>query len=81
MNGLQEEWGEQVHLLQVNVNHKESRSLVEEFEGQFTPTFILFDAAGQEAWRAIGSIDPAEARRQADALLKQIPAAALSTNK
>jgi thioredoxin-related protein len=69
VNGLQEEWGEQVLVLQVNVNHKESRSLVEQFEGQFTPTFVLFDAAGQEVWRATGSIDPAEARRQASALL------------
>ena len=72
MNGLREEWGEQLLVLQVNVNHKENRSLVEEFEGQFSPTFILFDASGQETWRAIGSIDPVEARRQADALLDQI---------
>jgi thioredoxin-related protein len=72
VNGLQEEWGEQVRVLQVNVNHKESRSLVEEFGGQFTPTFVLFDAAGQEVWRATGRLDPAEARLQADALLRQI---------
>ena len=72
MNGLQEEWGEQVLVLQVNVNHKESRSLVEEFGGQFTPTFVLFDAAGQEVWRATGRLDPVEARLQASALVKQI---------
>jgi hypothetical protein len=72
VNGLQEEWGDQVLVLQVNVNHKESRSLVEQFEGQFTPTFILFDAAGQEVWRVTGGIDPAEARGQADSLLSQI---------
>ena len=68
MNGLQDEWGEEVLVLQVNVNLQESRSLVEEFEGQFTPTFVLFDTAGQEVWRSIGSIDPAEARQQANAL-------------
>jgi thiol-disulfide isomerase/thioredoxin len=72
VNGLQEEWGEQVLVLQVNVNHKESRSLVEEFGGQLTPTFVLFDVAGQEVWRATGRLDPAEARLQADALINQI---------
>jgi thioredoxin-related protein len=72
VNGLQEEWGEQVLILQVNVNHKESRSLVEEFGGQFTPTFVLFDATGQEVWRATGRLDPSEARLQAGALVNKI---------
>ena len=76
MNGLREEWGEQLLILQVNTNLNKNRTLVEEFEGQFTPTFILFDEAGQEVWLHTGPLNPAEARRQANDLFKRISNAA-----
>ena len=31
---------------------------------RFTPTFVLYDESGQEIWRASGSLDAAEVRRQ-----------------
>ena len=70
MNGLQEEWGQSVRVVQVDVNRRQSQSLVEDYGGQFTPTIILFDQSGEEHWRTVGSIDPDEARRQVTDLLK-----------
>ncbi len=29
---------------------------------EFTPTFIFFDAQGNEVWRAIGNFDPQKVR-------------------
>lgn len=72
MNGLQAEWGDRVPVVQVNVLKKENQPLVEAFGGQFTPTFVLVDQNGQEAWRMVGRIDPAEAQRQAEQLLNEI---------
>ncbi len=79
MNGLRDEWGEQLLILQVNSNLKKNRSLVEEFEGQLTPTFILFDEAGQEVWRHTGPLNPAEVRRQANAMFKHNSEAAAAS--
>jgi thioredoxin-related protein len=30
---------------------------------QYTPTFVLFDAAGIELWRTVGAVDPQQVRR------------------
>lgn len=68
MNGLQEEWSDQVLVLQVNVNLKESRPLVEEYNGSFTPTFVLFNKDGEEIMRSTGSIDAVETRQMVSAL-------------
>lgn len=69
MDGLQEEWQQSVKVIQVDVNRGQSQDLVERYSGQFTPTFILLDASGNENWRAVGSIDPDEVRRQVADLL------------
>ena len=68
MNGLKQEWGEEVLVLQVNIQDQESKSLIERLEAQFTPTFILFDSDGQERWRAVGQLDAEEVKAQVEAL-------------
>jgi thioredoxin-related protein len=35
---------------------------VKQFGIEFTPTFILFDAAGKEQWRGVGQLDAAQIR-------------------
>jgi len=64
VNGLREEWRDQVVILQVDVNRGENRPLIEEYSGQFTPTFVLFDSLGKEVWRGSGSINALEVRQQ-----------------
>lgn len=68
VNGLEEEWAGSVQVIQVNIQDRESRVFVEDLEAQFTPTFILFDASGQEVWRSVGRIDAAEVRSRVEAL-------------
>jgi len=62
VNGLKEEWAGSVQVLQVNIHDRENRALTERLNAQFTPTFVLFDASGQEVWRSVGQIDADEAR-------------------
>ena len=69
MNGLREEWQDQVLVLQVDVNRKESKFFVEQYEGHFTPTFILFDAGGEAIWRSTGTLNAGEVRQLGGALL------------
>ena len=68
MNGLREEWQGRVVILQVDVNRKENRPLVEEYSGQFTPTFVLNDSQGDEVWRSTGSLNASVVRQQVDTL-------------
>jgi len=63
VNGLREEWQDRVVILQVDVNQRENRPLIEEHSGQFTPTFVLFDSLGKEVWRASGTINAGEVRQ------------------
>ena len=66
MNGLEETWGDQVAVLQININNRENRALAEDLDALFTPTFILFNQEGQESWRSVGSIDADEVSGQVE---------------
>jgi thiol-disulfide isomerase/thioredoxin len=48
----------ELDVIQVNILAADSASLKDRFQVQFTPTFILLDAQGEEAWRSIGTVDP-----------------------
>ena len=68
VNGLKEDWAGSVQFVQVNIHDRESRALTERLDAQFTPTFILFDAAGQEVWRMVGQIDTDQVRERVNIL-------------
>ena len=68
MNGLEEEWAGSVEVVQVNIQDRENRALIERVGAQFTPTFVLFDGAGQEVWRSVGSINAGEVKDQVEAM-------------
>ncbi|MGD2078039.1 MAG: hypothetical protein PVH18_06630 [Chloroflexota bacterium] len=68
VNGLEREWGGTVQVVQVNIQNRSNEPLLERLDARFTPTFVLIDAAGEEAWRSVGSINADEARRQVEAL-------------
>jgi hypothetical protein len=70
VNGLEKEWAGTVQVVQVNIRDSEGRALIERIGAQFTPTFVLFDAGGQEVWRTVGAIDAAEVKRQVATLLE-----------
>ncbi len=70
VNGLEREWAGSVQVVQINIQSDANRDMVERLNARFTPTFVLFDARGQEVWRSVGSINPAEARAQVETLLE-----------
>ncbi|MFN2222421.1 MAG: thioredoxin family protein [Chloroflexota bacterium] len=68
VNGLEREWAGSVQVIQINIQDRANRAMVERLGARFTPTFVLFDAAGEEVWRSVGSINPDEVRAQVAAL-------------
>ena len=70
VDGLRQEWGDAVEVVRLNINEPRAAEVATRFNFQFTPTFILFTADGQEVWRQVGGIDPAAVRSVVDALLQ-----------
>jgi thiol-disulfide isomerase/thioredoxin len=50
--------GPQIHIIRINVQDKVGKELGSVYGFQATPTFIFFDAQGNELWRQIGNFDP-----------------------
>lgn len=63
MDGIEQEWAGRLRVIRLNVQEPVGRALAPELGFRVTPTFILFDAAGQEVWRSVGQIDPAQVGR------------------
>ena len=68
MDGLEAEWGDKASVMLLNVQDPAANPLLNELGFRYTPTFILFDGAGNEVWRATGSIDPDAVNQQLNAL-------------
>jgi thiol-disulfide isomerase/thioredoxin len=50
--------GPRIHIIRVNVQENVGKELGSIYGFQATPTFIFFDAEGNEVWRQIGNFDP-----------------------
>jgi thiol-disulfide isomerase/thioredoxin len=50
--------GPQLHIIRVNIQDNIGKDLGRQYGFLATPTFIFFDAEGNEIWRQIGSFDP-----------------------
>lgn len=62
---LESELRDRLVVRRVDIQSVEGQQLVKQFGIEFTPTFILFDAAGKEQWRSAGQLDAARVRRSA----------------
>jgi thioredoxin-related protein len=62
VDGIEAEHGEALDVIRLNVQESAAQPLLQRFGFRFTPTFILFDAAGEELWRAVGAVDPVPIR-------------------
>ena len=54
---LIEETGDELVFLPVDITDPGSASLTKQYNVQFTPTFILVDANGEELLRTVGAVD------------------------
>ena len=68
MDGLESELGSKLKILRINVQENVGRELAPVYDFEYTPTYIFFDAKGNEVWRSIGEIDPQQVR---DSVAKQ----------
>ena len=57
VNRIENDFSEQLVVLRVNIQSATGIELSSIYGSRATPTFIFFDAGGQEAWRMIGTLD------------------------
>jgi len=59
VDGIEKQHADDLNVIRINVQDDAMQPLIETYAFQFTPTFILFDPAGEEILRTVGAIDPA----------------------
>ena len=64
MDGLEDEFEDQLIVIRVDIQTETGGQLTGEFGSRVTPTFIFFDEAGAEMWRSFGSIDADRVRSE-----------------
>ncbi len=57
---------DRLEVIRLNIQDPGGRQLAADFAAQFTPTFIFFDAQGQESWRTVGAVDPLAVQQSLD---------------
>lgn len=57
MDELEEETIGKLLIIRLNVQEAIARELAPIYKFQFAPTFIFFDADGNEVWRSVGELD------------------------
>lgn len=62
MDGLENELGDKLHIIRVDIQQTVGRELAPIYGFEYTPTYIFFDAKGNEIWRTIGEMDPQKVR-------------------
>lgn len=58
VDGLEKELGDQFFIIRLNIQETTGMELAPVYGFEFTPTFIFFDAQGNELWRMVGEFDP-----------------------
>ncbi|MBI2759572.1 MAG: thioredoxin family protein [Chloroflexi bacterium] len=62
MDGLEKELSGRLEIMRLNIQEPVGRELAPVYNFEYTPTFIFFDAQGNEQWRIVGEIDPQRVR-------------------
>lgn len=59
---LENELGDQLLVIRLNIQEPVGRELGRVYMFQYTPTFIFFDAQGNQLWRQVGGLDAERVR-------------------
>jgi thioredoxin-related protein len=62
VDGLEDEFEGELVVIRLNIQEPVGKALAPEFDFRYTPTFILFDAQGNEIWRMVGQIEAERVR-------------------
>ncbi len=57
MDGIEKEYADRLLVIRLNIQEDAGRELAPVYRFEFTPTFIFFDAQGNEVWRSVGELD------------------------
>jgi len=55
---LEDETRGELLIIRLNIQEEVGQELASVYGSQFTPTFIYFDARGNELWRQVGGLNP-----------------------
>ncbi|MBN1453858.1 MAG: thioredoxin family protein [Anaerolineales bacterium] len=66
MDELENELGDQILFIRLNIQEEVGRELAPVYGFQFTPTFIYFDGQGDELWRQVGGLDTQRVRESVE---------------
>jgi len=58
VDGLENELAGRLDIIRVDIQQNVGRELAPVYDFEYTPTYIFFDAKGNELWRTVGEIDP-----------------------
>jgi thioredoxin-related protein len=62
VDGLEQELEGRLLVIRLNIQESVGRELGTAYNFQYTPTFIFFDAQGNELWRQVGGLDVGRVR-------------------
>jgi hypothetical protein len=68
VDGVEREFGEMLKVIRLNVQDPAGNLLSRDFGFHFTPTFVLLNGQGEEVWRSVFALDPAEIRSRVGSL-------------
>lgn len=54
--------GKKLYVIRLNIQEAAAQQLAPIYNFEVTPTFIFFDAQGNEVWRTVGEFDPQKVR-------------------
>ena len=57
VDGIEARYAGQLVVIRLDIHTTVGKQIAEEYDFQYTPTFILFNGFGEEVWRTVGSID------------------------
>jgi thioredoxin 1 len=57
VDDIEQQFSGRLHVIRVDLQSQVGRELAPAYNFEFTPTFVFFDAQGNEQWRQIGGID------------------------
>lgn len=63
VDGLEQELKGQLTVIRLNIQENVGRELAPVYGFEYTPTFIFFDAQGNELWREVGELDVERVRQ------------------
>ncbi len=58
VDGIENQYKGRLIVIRLDIQSETGQILAPLYGFQYTPTFIFFDARGEEVWRSIGELDP-----------------------